>query len=272
MAHGEIYNEEFGRDADFEALVARIVADYAADRDAAREAAWIVEADASGESLGPELQAWLIAGPPFGMALRHPLVYLVPYRPHMAARANAQLRWKMAAAAEALWDENWHRFVWLHERPGRPQALSEIAAQMAHEDYWRLLASVWADTELLHDWGDLIERLMSAARPGRFHLMTDEERDHLGRLPDPLTLHRGFRLSSAQMGWSWPTDPERAAWFARRSGDDGTPRVVTALVARLDVIAYFTGRSDNEVVIDPACVEEGSKLSMQVVPDLRLGP
>lgn len=45
MAHGEIYNAEFGWDTDFEALVARIVADYAADHDAAREAAWIVEAD-----------------------------------------------------------------------------------------------------------------------------------------------------------------------------------------------------------------------------------
>jgi GNAT superfamily N-acetyltransferase len=45
MAHGEIYNEEFGWDTDFEALVARIVADYAADHDDAREAAWIVESD-----------------------------------------------------------------------------------------------------------------------------------------------------------------------------------------------------------------------------------
>jgi GNAT superfamily N-acetyltransferase len=44
MAHGEIYNKEFGWDTEFEALVARIVSDYAADHDAAREAAWIVEA------------------------------------------------------------------------------------------------------------------------------------------------------------------------------------------------------------------------------------
>ena len=50
MAHGEVYAEEFGWDASFEALVARIVADYAADRDPAREAAWIAEAD--GERAG----------------------------------------------------------------------------------------------------------------------------------------------------------------------------------------------------------------------------
>ncbi len=41
MAHGEQYAAEFGWNSDFEALVARIVADYAADHDPQREAAWI---------------------------------------------------------------------------------------------------------------------------------------------------------------------------------------------------------------------------------------
>lgn len=45
LAHGEMYAKEFGWDASFEALVARIVADYAAGHDDAREAAWIAEQD-----------------------------------------------------------------------------------------------------------------------------------------------------------------------------------------------------------------------------------
>ena len=45
MAHGEIYASEFGWDTSFEALVARIVADYAGDHDPRREAAWIAEVD-----------------------------------------------------------------------------------------------------------------------------------------------------------------------------------------------------------------------------------
>ena len=45
MAHGEIYDQEFGWDTDFEALVARIVADFATDHDPTREAAWIAEVD-----------------------------------------------------------------------------------------------------------------------------------------------------------------------------------------------------------------------------------
>jgi GNAT superfamily N-acetyltransferase len=42
-AHGEVYASEFGWDTTFEALVAQIVADYAAGHDPAREAAWIAE-------------------------------------------------------------------------------------------------------------------------------------------------------------------------------------------------------------------------------------
>jgi GNAT superfamily N-acetyltransferase len=45
MAHGELYEKEFSWDISFEALVARIVADYANDHDDEREAAWIAEQD-----------------------------------------------------------------------------------------------------------------------------------------------------------------------------------------------------------------------------------
>lgn len=50
MAHGEVYATEFGWDSSFEALVAKIVAEYAAGHDPAREAAWIAEA--GGERAG----------------------------------------------------------------------------------------------------------------------------------------------------------------------------------------------------------------------------
>ena len=40
-----VYAEEFGWDASYEALVARIVADFVDNRDLAAEAAWIAEVD-----------------------------------------------------------------------------------------------------------------------------------------------------------------------------------------------------------------------------------
>jgi DNA-binding MarR family transcriptional regulator/predicted GNAT family acetyltransferase len=46
--HGALYAQEYGWDETFEALVARIVADYADKRDAQRENAWIAEVDGEG--------------------------------------------------------------------------------------------------------------------------------------------------------------------------------------------------------------------------------
>jgi GNAT superfamily N-acetyltransferase len=43
MTHGEVYASEFGWDASFEALVCRIVADFANGHDPVREAGWIAE-------------------------------------------------------------------------------------------------------------------------------------------------------------------------------------------------------------------------------------
>jgi DNA-binding MarR family transcriptional regulator/GNAT superfamily N-acetyltransferase len=48
--HGVVYAEEYGWDQSFEALVARIVADYGQHRDPQRENAWIAEID--GEAVG----------------------------------------------------------------------------------------------------------------------------------------------------------------------------------------------------------------------------
>jgi GNAT superfamily N-acetyltransferase/ketosteroid isomerase-like protein len=73
QAHGEVYDAEFGWDTDFEGLVARIVADYAAGHDARREAAWIAELD--GRRVGC---VFCVADPDDPVAARLRLLLLHP--------------------------------------------------------------------------------------------------------------------------------------------------------------------------------------------------
>ena len=83
MAHGEVYAAEFGWDTTFEALVARIVADYAGGRDPAREAAWIAEVDGrragcifcvAGDERTAKLRILLVHPSARGRGLGHRLV------------------------------------------------------------------------------------------------------------------------------------------------------------------------------------------------------
>ena len=69
-AHGEVYAREFGWDRSFEALVARIVADFAAGHDPEREAGWVAEVD--GRRVGC---VFCVAGPDSTAQLRLLLVH-----------------------------------------------------------------------------------------------------------------------------------------------------------------------------------------------------
>jgi GNAT superfamily N-acetyltransferase len=63
MAHGELYATEFGWDTSCETLFARIVADFAAGSDRARNRAWIAELD--GQRVG---SVFCVAGDDPGVA------------------------------------------------------------------------------------------------------------------------------------------------------------------------------------------------------------
>ncbi|MFF3886107.1 GNAT family N-acetyltransferase [Streptomyces sp. NPDC001914] len=63
MSHGELYDRQFGFSTAFEALVAKIVGDYATEHSPVTEAAWIAEID--GERAGC---VFLVAGDRPGVA------------------------------------------------------------------------------------------------------------------------------------------------------------------------------------------------------------
>lgn len=82
-------------------------------------------------------------------------------------------------------------------------------------------------------------------------LMTQSERKRLKSLPETVTVYRGVTSYNAKniRVLSWTLDKAKAEWFAHRYGEDGT--VYEARIDKSRIVAYFAGRGESEVIIEP---------------------
>lgn len=204
-------------------------------------------AETRDEPLHPDLLEWVEEDGLFGAMLRHPLVYSVPLFHN--GMANRQYAAKTEALARAEAGEDWHTYVYLHERPHRFDALQEVLARV-EEMPWGLVSSVWQDSEniwqhydawyeLFHWWGDEASAMMR-----------EEEREELAKLPEAITVYRGARAGLNEEGLSWTLSRERAAWFATRFNPE-EPVLLRASVNRSSVLALLLGRGEEEVLVLP---------------------
>lgn len=202
----------------------------------------------SDEPLDPVLVPWLEETEFLGTVLKHPLVFSIPFM--SPALANRALRQKQEMLAKYKEEQNWWGCVWVYERPYRLEALMDIADEMTDSQYWEMVGDVWTDSEnIWQNYEEWLE-LLSDERPGREFMMSEEEREALASLPEEIEVYRGCHRELNEGGLSWTTDKERATWFAKRFADhrDGEPLVIVGKVKRENVLAYFTGRSESEIV------------------------
>lgn len=205
------------------------------------------------EKLLPELAEYLCTTS-FGPAIRHPLVYEVPYMEALAGMANQRYRAKVEALAEAHEARKWNTVIYLHERPWRLDAFLGIADQLSDDEYWNLLGDIWTDTENLWQNYDEWHEALMAERGAREQIMAPEERAFLDAQPDEFTIYRGYHTegdSGPLRGYSWTLSREKAEWFGKRRAADMTPMLATATIRRDDVIAYFNERGEDEIVVLP---------------------
>ena len=204
------------------------------------------------EELDRELLPFL-GESPIGLVLKAPLVFMVPYLPELAAIANRAYRTKREAVAQAEAGGKWQKVLWLHEKPYRMTVFLRVREHMSDRDYWQALGSLWLETENLHEDQDEWVAALTASRPGRAQwLMNETERGVLG-LDEQVTVYRGYRRPGRHLAPSWTVDRARAEWFAKRAVDSQSSGVylATAAVPKARVIAYFAGRGEQEIVLDP---------------------
>lgn len=219
---------------------------------------------ATQEDLDPMLAMYLDHDGPFGPSIKHPLVFSIVHTPAMNAFVNAQFKAKKEALTRAKSKGDWNTCVWLHERPYRLDAFLDISRHLDGPQYWELLGSVWSDTENAWQNIEAWREALTADAEGR-EMMSDEDVRCVFDLPPekgglaPTTrIYRGYRFDGALQGYSWTLDKARAKWFARRlrQDDHPSPKVASGFVAREHVIAYITGRDEQEIVTLPEHVTE----------------
>lgn len=215
------------------------------------------------EDLEPELLDYYEDEGALGApCIRHPLVYSILHGPNLNAMVNQQYRYKKEAVDRALKEEKWSTYIYLHERPYRIDAFNELCEMEvfadSHPEYWRLLGDIWTDSENVWQNEDLWRINLTTPWPGRHHMMTDDERGELAEcLDDPIPVYRGFCRVGRDQGLSWTHNLVVAKFFARRFAMNGETQYIAAgQVAKKDVIAYFTGRSEYEIVALPESVRD----------------
>ena len=198
---------------------------------------------ASTEELHPDLQPYLEDGA-IGLQLRHPLVYLVPLWGN--GHANALYEHKVKGVKDALANNKYSSYIFLHERPYRLDAFTLIQSKLSDTQYWSLLSDIWTDTE--NQWQGLNKwkQLLSSNRPSRHYLMNEEEFNLLQSLPDEVTIYRGCQAGINENGLSWSLNKKKAEFFANRFGKEGI--ILERKIPKSNIIAFLNGRGESEVI------------------------
>jgi hypothetical protein len=184
-------------------------------------------------------------------AVRHPLVYSVPYFEREAAILNKRLAMKEKRLEEYLEAGKVEAAVFLYERPYRLQAFLDHAdGTLSGKRYWELLAHVWTDSENVWQNLDVWENLLFEHKWDKSkYFMSHVERLEFEKMPDELTVYRGVRDQRHWKGFSWTVDLDKAVWFANRyKKAKGDGKIIKGVVKKSDVLGYKSARGESEIV------------------------
>lgn len=129
---------------------------------------------------------------------------------------------------------------------------------LSEKDFAELLADAWIRTEAPNNDPNLSKRdllsLFKATDPTL--LMDEEDYRSFQDLDDVVTIYRGVTSVNEKnvKALSWTLDRDTAEWFAHRFGENGT--VYEAQIHKQHIYAYFSGRNESEVIVDPKHLTE----------------
>lgn len=226
------------------------------------------------DELKPYLFQMPIGGGKSWTILKHPLVFAVPYSEVLNANYNKQYTCKVELLQKSIEEKRWSTYVFTHERPHRFDALLEItidhADDITPDDFWKVLANCWSDTENMWEMRYSILRLINLGKnkyaSGIKSFMSQEEQNLFDTLPDQLIVYRGHQVRN-RLGMSWTLSRCKAHWFAKRFKQKGF--VAKGIVNKSDILGVLIHRGELEIAVLPEYVTLKRYTSLRRSAELR---
>lgn len=154
--------------------------------------------------LDPELQDYVQRG-----VLCHPCVVSVSIDRKRActgnAIANEQFRHTKAAILDAKQSGDWEKYVILHVRPYRLEALQTALKSCGQATAPTLVAHFWLDSENIWQNKSKWIAVWKQLRDPRATMDADDNRE-FGALPEEFHVYRGYDERGNARGLSWTAD------------------------------------------------------------------
>lgn len=178
---------------------------------------------------------------------------------------DAQLRWRQSMARQIDKADSAYAIYMMVTKPYALTFLKFAMPHLSREDMSQILASAWTRSEAPHQDVNVtvnqLLRMFKQADPTC--LMEQDEYIQFKTLDDTVTVYRGVTPHNAKSvkALSWSLSQETAEWFAHRFGENGT--VYEAQIDKKHIYAYFGGRNESEVIVDPSYLTSGNQNSNQ---------
>lgn len=166
-------------------------------------------------------------------------------------------RWRLSVEKQIDKMDVRRMFYALLNKPYYLTALKLIQDDLSAEDFSAILAYCWISSEYPHMDNNVPERSLIAmfkkAKPE--YLMDADELKTFNSMPDRLVIYRGVTSYNAKYvrAMAWSVDKKVADWFAHRFNENGT--VYRAEIDKENAFAYFAGRNEKEIVVNPKYLE-----------------
>jgi hypothetical protein len=132
--------------------------------------------------------------------------------------------------------------------------LNFIKDDITNKEISELMSWIWTHTEFPNTY-DSRRLIRLFNRVIKEDMMTTEEIEKYRSLPDEVEVYRGLQSEKAKVkALSWTLSEEKARWFESRWKKHAG--VYKAKISKHHIFAYFSGRSEEEIVLDPRKLKE----------------